>query len=105
MSAHTLLVMILVGLAAGWLAGKIVRGAGYGVVGDIVVGILGAFIGNWLLRQLGIHLASGIVGAILTAALGAVVLLLVVRLLRGGRPGWRWGGWGRRWNWGRRRFF
>jgi uncharacterized membrane protein YeaQ/YmgE (transglycosylase-associated protein family) len=99
-SAHTVLVMLLVGLVAGWLAGKIVRGSGFGVIGDIIVGILGAFIGDWLLRQLGIRLAAGIVGAILTAAIGGIVLLLIVGLLRGGGR-WQGGGWGRRWGgWG-----
>lgn len=96
--------MLLVGLVAGWLAGTIVRGAGFGLVGDLAIGVVGAFVGNWLFLQLGIHLASGMVGAILTATIGAVVLLLIVGVLRH-RSGW-YGGWGRRWGgWGRRRFW
>jgi uncharacterized membrane protein YeaQ/YmgE (transglycosylase-associated protein family) len=95
MSGESLLVILLVGLVAGWLAGQIVRGAGFGIVGDVIVGILGAFIGSWLLPQLGIHLGTGVVGAIANATLGAIVLLLVVRLVRGG------GGWGSRWRGGR----
>jgi uncharacterized membrane protein YeaQ/YmgE (transglycosylase-associated protein family) len=89
---------LFVGLIAGWLAGQIVRGAGFGVLGDIVVGIIGAFIGDWLLPRLGVHLGAGIVGAIFDATIGAILLLLVVRLVRGGGyfQGSRWGGWGSR---------
>jgi uncharacterized membrane protein YeaQ/YmgE (transglycosylase-associated protein family) len=75
-----------------------VRGAGLGIVGDVVVGILGAFIGEWLLPRLNIQLGSGMVAAIANATIGAVLLLFVIRLVRGG--GWRsrWGGsWGTRW--------
>src|SRR6266446_432266 len=99
MSNEGLLVILLVGLVAGWLAGKIVQGTGFGLIGDPIIGIVGAFIGDWLLPQIGIHLGTGIVSAIVNATIGAVLLLLVVRLFRGG-GGWgsRWrGGWGRRW--------
>ena len=95
LSGERLLAILLVGVIAGWLAGKIVRGAGLGILGDLVVGILGAFIGNWVLPRLGIHLAAGIVGAVINATIGAILLLLVVRLLRGG-SGWRRRS-GRRW--------
>jgi uncharacterized membrane protein YeaQ/YmgE (transglycosylase-associated protein family) len=83
-SNESLLVILVVGLVAGWLAGKIVQGAGFGLIGDIAIGIVGAFIGDWLLPQIGIHLGSGIVSAIVNATIGAVLLLLVVRLLQGG---------------------
>jgi uncharacterized membrane protein YeaQ/YmgE (transglycosylase-associated protein family) len=100
MSSESLLVTLFVGLVAGWLAGQIVRGTGFGIVGDLIVGILGALIGSWLLPQLGIHLGTGVIGAIVNATIGAILLLFIVRLLRGG-GGWgsRWGGgwWGRRW--------
>lgn len=95
MSGESLLVILLVGVIAGWLAGKIVRGAGLGIFGDLLFGILGAFVGNWVLPRLGIHLGAGIVGAVINATIGAILLLLVVRLLRGG-GGWR-GRSGRRW--------
>jgi uncharacterized membrane protein YeaQ/YmgE (transglycosylase-associated protein family) len=96
MSSESLLVILFVGLVAGWSAGQIVRGTGFGIVGDLIIGILGAFIGSWLLPQLGIHLGRGIISAIVNATIGAVLLLFVVRLLRGG------GGWGSRWRgrWG-----
>ena len=91
MSNESLLVILLVGIVAGWLAGKIVRGTGFGIIGDLLVGIVGAFIGNWLLPRAGIHLGIGVVAAIVNATLGAILLLLVVRLLGGA------GRWGRRW--------
>jgi uncharacterized membrane protein YeaQ/YmgE (transglycosylase-associated protein family) len=85
-SGESLLVILLVGLVAGWLAGRIVEGGGFGLIGDIAIGIVGALIGSWLLPQLGIHIASGIVSAIIVATIGAVLLLLIVRLVTGGFP-------------------
>jgi uncharacterized membrane protein YeaQ/YmgE (transglycosylase-associated protein family) len=98
MSNESLLVILLVGLVAGWLAGQIVRGTGFGLIGDLIIGIIGAFIGDWLLPQIGIHLGVGIVSAIINATIGALILLLIMRLVRGGGGffGGRWG-WGRRW--------
>ena len=86
MSGQGLLVILFVGLVAGWLAGKVVRGTGFGIIGDIIVGILGAFIAGWVFPRLGFHLGVGIVEEILFSAIGAIVLLLIVRLIRtGGR--------------------
>jgi len=82
-SNEGLLVVLFVGLVAGWLAGKIVRGAGFGLIGDIVVGILGALLASLLFPRLGIHLGSGLVSEIIYSALGAVILLLILGLLRG----------------------
>jgi uncharacterized membrane protein YeaQ/YmgE (transglycosylase-associated protein family) len=96
MSNESLFVILLVGLVAGWLAGKIVQGTGLGLIGDLVVGIVGAFIGDWLLPQIGIHLGVGIVGAIINATIGAVLLLVIIRLVRGS------GRWNSGWGWGRR---
>ena len=100
-SSESLLVILFVGLVAGWLAGLIVQGTGFGILGDLLFGIIGAFVGDWLLPKLGIHLASGLVGAIIDATIGAIIVILIVRLLRGAGGGWgggRWGGWrGRRW--------
>jgi uncharacterized membrane protein YeaQ/YmgE (transglycosylase-associated protein family) len=99
MSGESLLVILFVGIVAGWLAGHLVRGTGFGIIGDLIVGVLGAFIASWLLPQLGIHLGTGVISAIVNATIGAILLLLIVRLLRGG-GGWgsRWsGGWGQRW--------
>jgi uncharacterized membrane protein YeaQ/YmgE (transglycosylase-associated protein family) len=91
MSGESLLVIIIVGIIAGWLAGVIVRGGGFGLIGDLMIGIVGAFIGSWLLTQLHVQLGTGIIRAIINATIGAVVLLLILRLI-GGRAGW-----GRRW--------
>ncbi len=86
LSNEGLLVILFVGLVAGWLAGKIVRGIGFGILGDIVVGILGALVASLLFPKLGIRLGSGLVSEIVYSAIGAVILLLVVRLVRtGGR--------------------
>ena len=95
MSNQSLLVILIVGIIAGWLAGKIVRGAGFGIIGDLLVGIIGAFIGSWFLPRIGMHLGTGVVSAIVNATIGAILLLLVVRLFSG-LGGSRWGS-GRRW--------
>ena len=84
MSGESLLIVLLIGLVSGWLAGQIVRGTGLGLVGNLVVGVLGALIGSWLLPQLGIVLGAGVVNAIINATIGAVVLLLIIRLVGGG---------------------
>jgi uncharacterized membrane protein YeaQ/YmgE (transglycosylase-associated protein family) len=86
MSNEGILVILFVGLVAGWLAGKIVRGTGFGIIGDILVGIGGALLASFLFPKLGIHLGTGLVSEIIYSAIGAVVLLLIVRLFRtGGR--------------------
>jgi uncharacterized membrane protein YeaQ/YmgE (transglycosylase-associated protein family) len=86
LSNEGILVILFVGLIAGWLAGKIVRGTGFGIIGDILVGIAGALVASLLFPKLGIQLGTGIVSEIIYSAIGAVLLLLVVRLVRtGGR--------------------
>jgi uncharacterized membrane protein YeaQ/YmgE (transglycosylase-associated protein family) len=106
LSNESLLVILFVGIVAGWLAGKIVDGVGFGLLGDLAVGIIGAFAGNWLLRQLAIHLGTGIISAIINATIGAVILLLIVRaIVRRSYWGGGWGnggGWGWRGRWGGR---
>jgi uncharacterized membrane protein YeaQ/YmgE (transglycosylase-associated protein family) len=92
LSNESLLVILIVGLVAGWLAGKIVRGAGFGLIGDLVVGIVGAFIGDWLLPRVGIHLGTGIISSIVNALIGAIILLFLIRLVSGAGFGAR-----RRW--------
>jgi uncharacterized membrane protein YeaQ/YmgE (transglycosylase-associated protein family) len=86
LSNEGILVILFVGLVAGWLAGKIVRGTGFGIIGDIIVGIAGALIAAFLFPKLGIRLGSGLVAEIIQSAIGAIILLLIVRLVRtGGR--------------------
>jgi len=92
LSNESLLVILVVGIIAGWLAGQIVRGGGFGLIGDLVVGVIGAFIGDWLLPRLGVHLGVGTVALIVNATIGAIVLLFLIRLFTGGRYGSRWGG-------------
>ena len=81
MSADSLLIILLVGLVAGWLAGLIVQGTGFGLIADICIGIVGALIGSWLLPRLGVHLGSGVAAAIIAATIGSILLLVVLRLV------------------------
>lgn len=96
MSSESLLIILVVGLIAGWLAGQIVQGTGFGLIGDLIIGVAGAFVGGWLLPQLGIQLGSGTISAIIDATIGALILLLIMRMVRGGN-GWR-ARLGRSWN-------
>jgi len=82
MQFQTVLIWIVVGGVAGFLAGVVVKGGGFGLIGDIIVGIIGAFFGGWLLPRLGINLGVGIVPVIASATIGAVVLLFALRLIR-----------------------
>ncbi len=83
MSTETLLIFLVVGVIAGWLAGQIVRGGGFGLVGDMIVGVIGSFVGGWLFSHFHIIApGAGFVGAILGATVGAVVLLLALRMVR-----------------------
>ena len=80
----SILMWIVVGLVAGLLASLAVGGTGYGLIGDIVIGIVGAFVGGWLFQEMGWHAPfGGLAGTITVAFIGAVVLLLVLRLIRG----------------------
>jgi uncharacterized membrane protein YeaQ/YmgE (transglycosylase-associated protein family) len=81
LSDRSLFIILIVGVIAGWLAGKLVRGAGFGLIGDAAIGIVGAFVGDWFTHRFAIHIASGIVGLIINAALGAIVVLMVLRVL------------------------
>ena len=82
MGIEALLITLLIGAIAGWLAGQIVKGYGFGIVGNIVVGIVGAFIASFLLPRFGLGMGGGIVGSIIAATLGAVILLLLVRVIK-----------------------
>lgn len=83
MTLQSIVILLLVGAIAGWLAGQVMRGRGLGLVGNIVVGILGAFVGSWLLGSvLNVAIGGGIVGAILNAFVGAVVVLAVLGVIK-----------------------
>jgi uncharacterized membrane protein YeaQ/YmgE (transglycosylase-associated protein family) len=75
---------ILIGLVAGWLAGTLVKGSGFGVLGDIIVGIVGALLGGFLFSSFGASAGGGLIGALLVATVGAVVLLLLARVVKRG---------------------
>jgi uncharacterized membrane protein YeaQ/YmgE (transglycosylase-associated protein family) len=83
LSNESILVILFVGIVAGWLAGKVVRGTGFGLIGDLVVGVAGAFVATWLFPRFGIQLGTGMVSEIIYSALGAIILLVIVRLVRG----------------------
>jgi uncharacterized membrane protein YeaQ/YmgE (transglycosylase-associated protein family) len=82
MSIESLVIWLVIGAVAGWLAGVIVKGAGFGLIGNIIVGIVGAFVGGWAMGALGISVGTGMVGAIVGATAGAVILLFVISLFR-----------------------
>ncbi|NPT45992.1 GlsB/YeaQ/YmgE family stress response membrane protein [Paraburkholderia sp. 1N] len=81
---HGIIAWLIIGAIAGWLAGVLVKGGGFGLIVDIIVGIVGAFIGGWLAGVLHISLGGGWFGSIITAVIGAVILLFLIRLVRRG---------------------
>ncbi|MFL9994836.1 Uncharacterized membrane protein YeaQ/YmgE, transglycosylase-associated protein family [Burkholderia sp. GAS332] len=81
---HGIIAWLIIGAVAGWLAGVLVKGGGFGLIVDIIVGIVGAFIGGWLAGVLHISLGGGWIGSIITAVIGAVILLFLIRLVRRG---------------------
>jgi uncharacterized membrane protein YeaQ/YmgE (transglycosylase-associated protein family) len=76
------LIWIVVGLIAGWLAGQLMKGGGYGVIVDIILGVLGGVLGGWIFGLLGISTGGGMVGSIIVAFVGAVILVGITRLLK-----------------------
>ncbi len=78
---QSLIILLIIGAIAGWLAGMVVKGYGFGLIGNIVVGVVGAFIGQWLFPRLGFW-GADIVGVIISATLGAIILLIVIGLVR-----------------------
>jgi uncharacterized membrane protein YeaQ/YmgE (transglycosylase-associated protein family) len=82
MMVESLLVMLIIGAVAGWLAGRIVEGYGFGMLGNIVVGIVGAFIAGLILPRLGFGVGGGVVQAFIHSTLGAVILLVLIRLVK-----------------------
>ncbi len=82
MAVEALIIFLIIGAVAGWLAGQIVRGMGFGLIGNIVVGIVGAFVAGWLLPRLGILIGGGLLGNIINATIGAVILLFIIGLIK-----------------------
>jgi len=81
MDTRSLLIFLCIGIVAGWLAGKIMRGSGFGLLGDMVVGVIGAWLGGWLFGMLGIA-TWGLAGTLITALVGALLLLFLIRLFK-----------------------
>jgi len=81
MHIESILMILIIGAIAGWLAGKLMKGRGFGVIGNIVIGIIGAVIGNFLFGLLGVS-AGGLIGSIITATVGALILLYVVNFIK-----------------------
>lgn len=79
---HGIIAWLIIGIVAGWVAGKIVEGAGFGMIVDIIVGIVGAFIGGWLAGAVGINIGGGLISSIVVAIIGAVILLAAIRLIK-----------------------
>lgn len=73
---------IIIGIIAGWLAGVIMKGGGFGLVGDMVVGVLGAILGGWLFSKFGASAGGGLIGSIIVATIGAIVLIFILRLFK-----------------------
>ncbi|HEV8059370.1 MAG TPA: GlsB/YeaQ/YmgE family stress response membrane protein [Gemmataceae bacterium] len=73
---------LLIGLVAGWLAGQIMEGGGFGVLGDLIVGVLGAILGGWLFGFLGIFPGGGLIGSLIVATIGAVIFLAILRAIK-----------------------
>ena len=73
---------ILIGLTAGWLAGQLMKGGGFGIVGDIVVGVIGALLGGFLFSLLGVSAGGGLIGSLIVATIGACVLIFLLRLIK-----------------------
>jgi uncharacterized membrane protein YeaQ/YmgE (transglycosylase-associated protein family) len=84
-----LLWFVIIGAVAGWLAGRFMRGHGFGLLGDIVVGVIGAFLGGYLFHAVGLEIGHGLIGSLIVAFVGAVLLLFIVRLFTGHRAGRR----------------
>lgn len=76
-----IVVTLIIGAIAGWLGSTIYKGSGLGIIGNIIVGIAGSFVGYWLLGKLGVTLGGGWIGAILTGAIGAIIILLLLNLI------------------------
>jgi uncharacterized membrane protein YeaQ/YmgE (transglycosylase-associated protein family) len=82
MTIELLVIWLVVGAIAGWLAGQVMSGGGFGLVGDVIVGIVGAVVAGLLLPRLGIYIGGGLLGAIINAFIGACVVLFVLRLIK-----------------------
>ena len=82
MAIESLIIWLIIGAIAGWLAGLIMTGGGFGLIGNIIIGIIGAFVAGWLLPRIGIYVGGGFIPEIINAVIGAVIILLIVGLVK-----------------------
>lgn len=82
MDGHGFIFWIVIGGIAGWIAGQFMKGGGFGMIADIIIGIVGAFIGGWAFGVLGFSPGSGIIGSLVTATIGAIILLFILRMVK-----------------------
>ena len=82
MDQNSIIMILIVGGIAGWLAGVIMKGDGLGLIGNIVIGVVGAFVGSYTFELLGVSIIGGLIGSIITATVGAVILLFIVGLVK-----------------------
>lgn len=82
MGIEALIIALVIGAIAGWLAGQVVEGGGFGLVGDIVVGIVGSLFASWAFPTLGWTLGGGVIGTILSAAIGAIIVLVIIKIIK-----------------------
>lgn len=82
METSSVVMFLIIGLLAGWLSSKLVKGRGLGLIADLVVGVIGSYIGGWLFTQLGIKTTGGFIGSLVTAVVGAIVFLFFVNLIK-----------------------
>jgi uncharacterized membrane protein YeaQ/YmgE (transglycosylase-associated protein family) len=81
MALEGLIIWLIIGAIAGWLAGQIIAGGGFGLVGNIVLGIIGAVVAGWLLPRLGLYIGGGLLGDIINATIGALIVIFILRLV------------------------
>ena len=82
MAIEVLIIWLIIGAIAGWLAGLIMTGGGFGLIGNIVIGIISAFVAGWLLPRIGLHIGGGFIPEIINAVIGAVIILFIVGLVK-----------------------
>ncbi len=82
MNLESLLITLVIGAIAGWLAGTLMKGSGFGLIANIVIGIVGAFVGGYVLGMLGVSLGGGMIAAIINATIGAIILLFIIGVVK-----------------------
>lgn len=82
MDLRSVVLFVVIGIAAGWIAARLMKGGSFGLLGNLIIGAIGAFLGGWLFKLLGVSMGGGILGSLATAVVGAVALIYVMRLIK-----------------------